>query len=55
MMDEIWMRNWNSGHDALCADLDRCLAGIAGAVSRLRRRRDLRDRKLRARIGVPTP
>ena len=55
MMDEMWMRSWNSGHEALCADLDRCFAGIAGAVSRLRRRRDLRDRNLRSRIGVPTP
>jgi hypothetical protein len=55
MMDEMWMRNWNSGHGALCADLDRCFAGIAGAVSRLRLRRDLRDRNLRSRIGVPTP
>lgn len=55
MMDEMWMRGWNSGHETLSTDLDRCFARIAGAVSRLRRRRDVRDHNLRSRIGVPKP
>jgi len=55
MIDEMWMRQWNASHEAVCADLDRCFAVFAGTVSRLRRRRDARDRSLRGRIGVPAP
>lgn len=50
MKDEIWMRTWNDGHKTFCADLDRCFAALAGAVTRVRRRREAH---VGSRIGVP--
>ncbi len=52
MQDEIWMRNWNDGHPRFCADIDLGLTTLAGAIARLRRRRNARDARLRARIGI---
>lgn len=52
MQDELWMRNWNDAHPRFSADVDRGLARVAGAIARLRRRRDDRDSSLRTRIGL---
>ena len=52
MQDEIWMRNWNDTHPHFSSDVDRGFARIAGAIARLRRRRDSRDATLRGRIGL---
>jgi len=50
MNDEIWMRTWNEGHKGFCDDIDRCFVALAGAVARVRRRREAH---VRSRIGVP--
>ncbi|MBL8652291.1 MAG: hypothetical protein JNL35_18035 [Sphingopyxis sp.] len=52
MQDERWMRAWSENHERFSADVDRGLAALAGAIARLRRRRDGRDASLRGRIGV---
>jgi hypothetical protein len=52
MIDEMWMRGWAENHGRFSADLDRGFARIAGAIARLRRRRDARDIDVRRRIGV---
>ena len=52
MQDELWMRNWNDAQPRFSADIDRGLASLAGAIARLRRRRDDRTANLRARIGI---
>jgi hypothetical protein len=52
MIDEMWMRGWAENHGRFSADLDRGFAQIAGALARLRRRRDARDASLRHRIGT---
>lgn len=52
MQDELWMRNWNDAQPRFSADIDRGLATLAGAIVRLRRRRDDRTASLRARIGI---
>ncbi|WP_156377607.1 hypothetical protein [Sphingopyxis sp. Root1497] len=52
MQDELWMRNWSDAQPRFSADIDRGLASLAGAIARLRRRRDDRTANLRARIGI---
>ena len=52
MQDELWMRTWNDGHDRFSADLDRGFARLAGAIARLRRRRNGREADVRQRIGI---
>ena len=52
MIDEMWMRGWAENHSRFSADFDRGFARIAGAVARLRRRRDAPDTNVRRRIGV---
>lgn len=52
MQDEVLMRGWCDGHDRFSADLDRCFHKLAGAVARLRRRRDARASHLRQRLGI---
>lgn len=52
MQDELWMRNWNDSHPRFSADLDHGFAQLAGAIARLRRRRDARDAGVRQRLGI---
>lgn len=52
MQDELWMRNWNDAQPRFSADVDRGFRKLAGAIARLRRRRDDRDSSLRTRIGI---
>lgn len=53
MIDEMWMRGWNDNHSRFSADIDRGIATLAGAISRLRRRRNERIASQRHRTGVP--
>lgn len=52
MQDELWMRNWNDAQPRFSADVDRGLAKLAGAIARLRRRRDDRGAILRTRTEI---
>ncbi|WP_260581774.1 hypothetical protein [Sphingopyxis sp. PET50] len=52
MQDEQWMRGWAENHERFSADIDRGIAALAGAIARLRRRRDSRDASVRGRLGL---
>ncbi len=54
MNDEMWMRGWAENHTQFSADVDSGFAVLAGAISRLRRRRDARDVARVAAPGSPT-